>query len=68
MKLGRLDWLVMPVPTPESPLARTRRTRWINRTLAEEYPDAHCELDYTTPLELLVATVLSAQCTDKRVN
>lgn len=68
MKLGRLDWVVMPVPTPESPLARTRRTRWINRTLAEEYPDAHCELDYTTPLELLVATVLSAQCTDKRVN
>src|SRR5699024_8417479 len=33
-----------------------------------EYPDAHCELDYSNPLELLVATVLSAQCTDKRVN
>lgn len=32
------------------------------------YPDAHCELDYTTPLELLIATILSAQCTDKRVN
>jgi endonuclease-3 len=32
------------------------------------YPDAHCELDFTTPLELLVATILSAQCTDKRVN
>ena len=32
------------------------------------YPDAHCELDYTNPLELLVATILSAQCTDKRVN
>lgn len=46
----------------------TRRTRRVNRTLAAEYPDAHCELDYTTPLELLVATVLSAQCTDKRVN
>ena len=32
------------------------------------YPDAHCELDFTTPLELSVATILSAQCTDKRVN
>ena len=32
------------------------------------YPDAHVELDYTTPLELLIATILSAQCTDKRVN
>jgi endonuclease-3 len=32
------------------------------------YPDAHCELDFTTPLELLIATILSAQCTDKRVN
>jgi len=35
---------------------------------ARTYPDAHCELDYTTPLELLIATILSAQCTDKRVN
>jgi endonuclease-3 len=32
------------------------------------YPDAHCELDHSNPLELLVATILSAQCTDKRVN
>lgn len=32
------------------------------------YPDAHCELNYTTPFELLIATILSAQCTDKRVN
>jgi endonuclease-3 len=40
----------------------------MNRTLADLYPDAHCELDFTTPLELLVATILSAQCTDKRVN
>lgn len=55
-------------PSGESPLALTRRTRWVNRTLAQEYPDAHCELDYSTPLELLVATVLSAQCTDRRVN
>jgi endonuclease III len=38
------------------------------RCLAEAYPDAHCELDFTTPLELLVAVVLSAQTTDGRVN
>lgn len=49
-------------------LALVRRSRRINRTLAATYPDARCELDFTTPLELLVATVLSAQCTDKRVN
>ncbi len=36
--------------------------------LAERYPDAHCELDFGNPLELLVATILSAQCTDVRVN
>lgn len=36
--------------------------------LAAIYPDAHCELDHTSPLELLIATILSAQCTDKRVN
>lgn len=52
----------------ESPLARTRRARRINRVLGETYPDAHTELDFTSPLELLVATVLSAQCTDRRVN
>ncbi|HEY8300716.1 MAG TPA: endonuclease III [Jatrophihabitans sp.] len=52
----------------ESPIARTRRARRINRELAELYPDAHCELDFTTPLELSVATILSAQSTDKGVN
>lgn len=36
--------------------------------LKREHPDAHCELDHKTPLQLLVATILSAQCTDKRVN
>ena len=36
--------------------------------LPQIYPDAHCELVYSNPLELLVATILSAQCTDKRVN
>ncbi|MFB9427895.1 endonuclease III [Streptoalloteichus tenebrarius] len=38
------------------------------RALAAGYPDAHCELDFTNPLELTVAVILSAQCTDKRVN
>ena len=40
----------------------------VRAALAAEYPDADCELNFTTPLELLVATVLSAQCTDARVN
>jgi endonuclease-3 len=42
--------------------------REIYRRLAEHYPDAHCALDFKTPFQLLVATILSAQCTDKRVN
>ena len=45
-----------------------RRARRMNRILAETYPDAHCELDFGTPFQLLVATVLSAQTTDMRVN
>ncbi len=49
-------------------MALVRRARRINRELAALYPDAHCELDFTTPLELAVATILSAQCTDQRVN
>jgi endonuclease III len=52
----------------ETPLGRTRRARRIDRELAELYPDAHCELDFDDPLELSVATILSAQSTDKRVN
>src|SRR5450830_553845 len=52
----------------ETQLARVRRARRINRLLGLRYPDAHCELDFTNPLELLVATVLSAQTTDVRVN
>ena len=40
----------------------------MNRTLAQAFPDAHCELDFRSPLELTVATILSAQSTDKRVN
>ncbi|MEO7367141.1 MAG: endonuclease III [Gemmatimonadaceae bacterium] len=38
------------------------------KRLKAEYPDAHCELDFANPLQLLIATILSAQCTDKRVN
>jgi endonuclease III len=52
----------------ESDVARKRRARRINRELSEMYPDAHTELDFTNPLELSVATILSAQCTDKIVN
>jgi endonuclease III len=48
--------------------ALVRRARRINRELALVYPDAHTELNFTTPLELLVATILSAQSTDRRVN
>jgi endonuclease-3 len=55
-------------PAAETPLALTRRARRINRELALLYPDAHCELDFASPLQLSVATILSAQCTDKRVN
>lgn len=43
-------------------------TRELYARLRELYPDAHCELDHETPLQLLIATILSAQCTDKRVN
>jgi endonuclease-3 len=45
-----------------------RRARRMNRTLAQAFPHVYCELDFTNPLELTVATILSAQCTDKRVN
>ncbi len=52
----------------ETRLGLVRRARRINRELALLHPDAHCELDFGSPLELAVATVLSAQCTDRRVN
>ena len=52
----------------ESRTALVRRARRINAELGELYPDAHCELDHADPLQLLVATVLSAQSTDRRVN
>jgi endonuclease-3 len=56
------------IQEPPSRTALVRRARRVNRELAGLYPDAHCELDFTSPLELVVATILSAQCTDKRVN
>ncbi|WP_253915589.1 endonuclease III [Streptomyces sp. NRRL S-31] len=55
-------------PGGESPTALVRRARRINRELAEVYPYAHPELDFENPFQLLVATVLSAQTTDLRVN
>ena len=68
----------MATPTPAKPkrkkpklvkgAARKAHAAEIEQRLLAEYPSAHCELDYATPLQLVVATILSAQCTDKRVN
>ena len=52
----------------ESAADRTKRAKKILAKLKAEYPDAHCALDHRTPFELLAATILSAQCTDVRVN
>ena len=52
--------------TRKSP--KTERAPEIHRRLLSAYPDAHCALDFTSPYQLIVATILSAQCTDKRVN
>jgi endonuclease-3 len=52
----------------ETRLGLVRRARRMNRKLAQAFPHVYCELDFTTPLELAVATILSAQSTDKRVN
>lgn len=52
----------------ESQQAKRERAALIVAALKREYPDAHCELDYRNPFELLAATILSAQCTDVRVN
>ncbi|MDN5814418.1 MAG: endonuclease III [Yaniella sp.] len=56
------------IVTDETPLAKKRRARKIYRVLGETFPYAHAELDFSNPFELLVATVLSAQTTDIRVN
>jgi endonuclease III len=55
-----------PLPRPDTSLVR--RARKVDRELDATYPDARCELDFRTPFELLVVTVLSAQTTDRRVN
>lgn len=55
----------MPLESRATKAARARR---IIVAFDQTYPDAHCELDHSTPLELLIATILSAQCTDKQVN
>ena len=52
----------------ESTAAKIERATKIIATLQRTYPDAHCELNFSNPLQLLIATILSAQCTDKRVN
>lgn len=52
----------------ESALAKKKRAGAMYKVLCKRYPDVRCELDFQTPFQLLVATVLSAQCTDKRVN
>ncbi len=57
-----------PSGEAESRTALVRRARRVVRLLGERYPDARCELDFTSPFQLLVATVLSAQTTDVRVN
>ena len=56
----------IPIPKPDTSLVR--RARKMDRILAETYPDAAAELDFTNPFECLVVTVVSAQTTDRRVN
>ncbi|MBW3541636.1 MAG: endonuclease III, partial [Planctomycetes bacterium] len=53
-------------PSKDNPLRK--RGREIVRRLKKEYPDAECALHHESPYQLLVATILSAQCTDQRVN
>jgi endonuclease III len=63
-----------PKPTAAAPARRVKRALpaanpgLLYERLQALYPDAHCELDFASPFQLLVATILSAQCTDKRVN
>jgi len=52
----------------ETAIAKSARLKKIIAALDRAYPEAHCELNHADPLQLLVATILSAQCTDKRVN
>jgi endonuclease III len=65
VELKRQNPAIMP---RESKSEKTSRLKKIISRLRETYLDAHCELNFNNPLELLIATILSAQCTDKRVN
>lgn len=58
----------LPFPVPKVSASKRRRAKAIDEALAERYPDAECALRYTTPHELLIATILSAQTTDANVN
>lgn len=57
-----------PARRPRHPIPLTERVERILAALAERYPTPHTDLHYSTPLQLVIATILSAQCTDKRVN
>lgn len=58
----------LPFDLPRATAAQKRRALDVYRALEERYPDAHCELDYRNPHELLISTILSAQATDVGVN
>jgi endonuclease-3 len=68
MKRPRRSIKRKSAPRAESPVERRARTRKIVSRLRREFPEAKCALDHQSPLQLLVATILSAQCTDVRVN
>jgi endonuclease-3 len=59
---------MVTAPAPRPDTALVRRARRVDRVLADTYPEAGCELDFGDPFQLLIATVLSAQTTDRRVN
>jgi len=58
----------LPFPLPKTTPAQRRRAKQIDAALAERYPDARCALEFASPHELLIATILSAQTTDVNVN
>ena len=67
---GQTSGLARPTAADrrESASARSSRAKTLVQRLREAYPDAHCSLDFASPFQLVIATILSAQCTDKRVN
>jgi endonuclease III len=66
--VGGFNEVTRPARLPRTAKARKARAAEYYRRLIAAYPDAHCALDHANPYQLLVATILSAQCTDKRVN